>query len=1003
MNGPGGTGRRAIPLLLLLSLLLLGAGAARAENARVHALTGARVVAAPGVVWEDAVVVIRDGLVAAAGPEATVPPDAWVWDLSGKTVYPGLIESYLPLSSLGGEKKAGGTTSHPIARVRPEVRAADLVDLPEKDRERWREAGFTTLHVVPDRGIFRGRGAVLNTGDGEINDLMLVGGGEHHLAFEHGKWEEVEYPHSLMGAVAVARQTLLDARWYAEAQALYRRRPAGLERPAGNRALEDLRDVAQGRETLILVAADVLDVLRLGRLVDEFDLQARLVGAGDEYRRLPEVRALGLPLVLPVAFPKAPKAQGESEWLEVPLRTLRHWDRAPSNPAWLQAAGVSFALTTNGLESPDKFREGVRKAIRRGLPEEAALAAVTATPARLLGLGDRLGAIRKGMIANLLVTDGPLFAEKTKILEVWVDGERFEVHRPEGKEMEGRYDVAVAAPGFVAPREGTLKLERGGGFLKIGKRKARLRDTALEEGRFRFVFDAEDLGLPEGVVAVEGAIDKGLLKGGGPLPAAGALSIEGAREKDAEEPVQVRPTEPPRHEGGPIRSPETVLVRGATIWTSGPEGILEDADLLVRDGRVAAVGRGLAVPRGAEVIEAAGRHVTPGIVDPHNHSAIVGGVNEGTRATSSEVRIGDVINSETVNIYRQLAGGTTALSLLHGSANPIGGQSASIKLRWGMPPDGLLLEGAAPTIKMALGENVKQSNWGDKFTTRFPQTRMGVEQAFREKFLEALDYRDEHRAWRRGRGRALPPRRDLQLEALVEVLEGERLTLPHSYRQDEILMLMRVAEEFGFTIGTFQHILEGYKVADEMAAHGAAGSSFSDWWAYKFEVYDAIPYNGAVMWDRGVLTSFNSDSTELARRLNLEAAKAVKYGGLPREEALKFVTINPAIQMGADHRIGSLEPGKDADFVIWSGDPLSTATRVDQAWVDGNLYFDREHDLAMREGLLAERAALIEKAKKRGGGDDGDDKDGGGGKWLPSYFQDGEEHTCFPFREEVTR
>ncbi len=435
--------------------------------------------------------------------------------------------------------------------------------------------------------------------------------------------------------------------------------------------------------------------------------------------------------------------------------------------------------------------------------------------------------------------------------------------------------------------------------------------------------------------------------------------------------------------------PGTVLVRGATIWTVGPQGVLEDADLLVRDGRIAAVGSGLEAPEGALVIEAAGRHVTPGLIDAHSHTAIAGGVNEGSHISTAEVRVSDVIDPEDPAIYRQLAGGLTAANLLHGSANAIGGQNAVIKMRWGGTAEQLLFDGAAPGIKFALGENPKQSNW-DADERRFPQTRMGVEQIIRERFLAALDYRE---AWRRheSAGRdTVPPRRDLELAALVEILEGRRDVHSHSYRADEILMLMDVAESFGFRVRCFQHVLEGYKVADEIAAHGATASTFSDWWAYKYEVFDAIPYNGTLMWDRGVVVSFNSDSDELARRMNLEAAKAVRYGGMPEEEALKLVTLNPALQLGVADRVGSLEAGKDADFVLWSGHPLSTYSRAEQTWIDGRRFFDRETDLAAREVVAAERAALLAAARSAAddGKDDGDGEDGDDAEAAPDAVEE---------------
>jgi imidazolonepropionase-like amidohydrolase len=422
--------------------------------------------------------------------------------------------------------------------------------------------------------------------------------------------------------------------------------------------------------------------------------------------------------------------------------------------------------------------------------------------------------------------------------------------------------------------------------------------------------------------------------------------------------------------------PEALLVRHATIWTSGPQGRLEDADLLVREGVIAAVGHGLDAPAWASIVDATGKHVTAGLIDAHSHTAITGGVNEGTNITTAEVRIADVLDPGDIALYRELAGGLTSANLLHGSANSIGGQNQVIKLRWGAGPEGLRFAGAPPGIKFALGENPKQSNWGVE-RKRFPQSRQGVEESIRERFVAARDYRrrwDEYR--RRADKNEVPPRRDLQLEALVEVLDGKRLVHAHSYRADEILMLLDVAASFGFRVATFQHALEGYKVAAEIAAHGAGASAFSDWWAYKYEVIDAIPWNGAVMQRRGVLVSYNSDSDELARRLNLEAAKAVRYGNLPEEEALDFVTINPARQLRIDQRVGSLEPGKDADFVIWSGHPLSTYTLCEQTWIDGRKYFDRAADLARRREIAAERGALLDKLAKPDEKKDEGDRDG---------------------------
>ncbi len=453
---------------------------------------------------------------------------------------------------------------------------------------------------------------------------------------------------------------------------------------------------------------------------------------------------------------------------------------------------------------------------------------------------------------------------------------------------------------------------------------------------------------------------------------------------------------------------ENLLIRGATLWTSGPEGRLEATDIWISNGVIRAIGKDLAVPDDAQVIDGEGKHVTPGLIDAHSHSALIGGTNEATNIVTAEVRIGDVVNSESVQIYRQLAGGVTTINLLHGSANSIGGQNAVIKLRWGAGPDGLMFEGAPQGVKFALGENPKQSNWGDD-EKRFPQTRQGVEQSIRQSFLAAQDYR---RRWQeyeaavaaaaatKGRRRGakpastvVPPRRDLQLEAVVEILDGSRWIHAHSYRADEILMLLRLAETFGIRVASFQHVLEGYKVADELAAHGAGASTFSDWWAFKYEVVDAIPYNGAIMWDRDVLVSFNSDSSELARRLNLEAAKAVRYGGVPQEEALKFVTLNPAKQLGIDRWVGSLEVGKHADLALWNGHPLSTYSLCEKTWVDGRLYFDRQADLISRQALAEERQALMDEVRSLEESDDeaaeGDSEDGADGEPAEEVGTDG--------------
>lgn len=428
-----------------------------------------------------------------------------------------------------------------------------------------------------------------------------------------------------------------------------------------------------------------------------------------------------------------------------------------------------------------------------------------------------------------------------------------------------------------------------------------------------------------------------------------------AREKDGKASAAANPA--------PV-----LLIRNATILTV-THGTLEKGDLLIKDGKIAAVGSGLKAPADAQVIDADGLFVMPGIIDCHSHIAVDGDVNEGSVSVSSMVNIADVLNSDDPAIYRDLAGGVTAANILHGSANSIGGQTVVIKLRWGQPAAKLPFEGALPGIKFALGENPKRSNFRvSGMTDRYPATRMGVEETIRGAFTEARDYR---KSWddysiraAAGEKNVIPPRRDLKLDPLVEVLEGKRYVHAHCYREDEILMLLRVAKEFGFHVQTLQHVLEGYKVADEIAAAGTGASTFSDWWAYKVEAYDAIPYNAALMTRRGVVVSVNSDDAAEATHLNQEAAKSMLYGGLTHDEALKLVTLNPAIQLGIEKRVGSIEVGKDADLAIYNRDPLSAYAVVQKTLIDGRVYFDREKDLAGRAALEQEKKELLEKAKE---------------------------------------
>ena len=429
----------------------------------------------------------------------------------------------------------------------------------------------------------------------------------------------------------------------------------------------------------------------------------------------------------------------------------------------------------------------------------------------------------------------------------------------------------------------------------------------------------------------------------------------------ADKPNIILPVTYPNIAFGNAQKPtqQTFLFKNATVWTNEVEGILEDTDVLVKNGKIAAIGINI-IDTNAIIVDAKGKHLTSGIIDEHSHIAISKGVNEGGHNSSAEVTIQDVVNSEDINIYRDLAGGVTTSQLLHGSANPIGGCSAIVKWKWGLSADEMLYKNQPKFIKFALGENVKQSNMS-RSSTRFPQSRMGVEQVFTDYFQRAKEYDLTWKAYNSNskKDKTKAPRVDLELQNIAEIINKERFITCHSYVQSEILMMMNVAEKFNFRINTFTHILEGYKVADRMKEHGVGASTFSDWWAYKFEVNDAIPYNGALMHNQGLVVAFNSDDAEMSRRLNQEAAKAVKYGNVPEVEAWKFVTLNPAKLLHIDDKVGSIKVGKDADVVLWNNNPLSIYAKAEKTLIEGVVYYDLQKDEEQRITIANERNSLI--------------------------------------------
>jgi imidazolonepropionase-like amidohydrolase len=979
---------KAWRFLRLLLLLVLAPGAAWAQQASrtepvvalrdntpgVHAFTNARIVVAPGRVLERATLVVRNGLIEAVGANVSPPPDARVWDMNGRTLYPGFIDAHADLG-IAQAPPQDGRDAGPV-HWNPQVRAyfsaaADFRDSEDR-RSALRAQGFTTANAVPKFGIFRGRTAVVSLGDGTASERVLRPDVAQSVAFRGSRELGMTYPNSPMGVIALMRQTLLDADWYIRAWDTHRRAPQRVPQPETNIALASLNDVVRGNEPVIFEATSELDVLRARALTEEFPISAWLRGSGEEYRILDVLAGTKTPLILPLNFPEAPKVESPEAALDVELDVLRHWYLAPENPARVAAAGLQFALTTDGLAKTDAFLDNLRTAVARGLARDVALAALTVNPARLLGIEAREGTLERGKLANIVVVDGDLFADGATIRDVWVHGRRYVVNPDAAVDPRGEWRITSSEQ----PRlNGTLKvggtLSRLSGSVTINGQTVDVSSVtaATEAGRIQVAFPGSAIGM-EGVVQLSASISGDEAYGLSTLPDGTRPTWRGersspfvaeARSRDTRVPSLVLPDIRPATAFGRERLPEQpqhVLVRNATIWTQGPQGRLENADMLVTRGKIVRVGQNLEAPRGAVIVDATGKHVTPGLIDAHVHTS-TSGTNETGFAIVPEVRMGDVVDHRSIAMYRQLAGGLTLGHVMHGSANPIGGQNVFLKMRWGGLPHQLMLEDAPRTVKFALGENPKRRQG------RYPDTRMGTQAIIRDHFMAARDY---ERAWKRWEEtkEGLPPRRDLRMEALVDILNEDLRVQSHGYRQDEFLALVRLAEEFDFSVQALQHGLEAYKIAPELAASNVAAVVWSDWSAFKVEAQDGTPFNAKVLLDAGVLTSLHSDDGTISSRMNWEAGKMLRTG-ISEEDALSLVTSRTAAVFGLQDRVGSLQPGLDADFVIWNGHPLSQFTRAEQTWIDGTKYFDIETDRQMRAQIERERAQLIQLILERNG------------------------------------
>ncbi|MBI4930403.1 MAG: amidohydrolase family protein [Bacteroidetes bacterium] len=969
-----------------------------------YAFTNAKLYVDYQTVMDKATLLVKDGMVVDAGVQVPIPKSAVVYDLKGKSIYPSLIDIYSAygMPEVKKPERSGGRGPQMESNtkgaygwnqaIKPETEADKLFSADAKSAEDMRKLGFGAVLTFKRDGIARGSSVFVSLSNNNENKTILKDKAAAMYSFDKGTSTQ-DYPSSLMGSIALLRQTYYDAQWYKQIT-------SDKEYNISLNNWNKLQSLPQ-----IFEVNDKLSALRADKIGDEFKIQYIIKGDGDEYQRMDEIKNTNARFILPLNFPATFDVEDPYDAALVSYAELKNWEMAPVNPSAFEKKFISFALTTDGLKDKKEFWKNLRKAIEYGLSEKTALRALTVSPAEILGMQNQIGSLKKGMIASFIITSGNLFDEKNVIYENWVQGDQYVLRDMNVTDIRGNYNLKVGA--------GTFNLKISGEAEKP-KAEVSANDTLKAETNIslsgklisiNYIFRKDD-----GTVRLSGNVSEVPLamKGKGQMPNGDWIEWNAEYKSPLETKKDtIKKDTIPSHlgEGKGLRSYPTlddviypftaygqkkqdtslmekwwnrwdaVIIKNATVWTNEADGILKNKDVMITDGKIVAIGTNLSAPSTvkAKIIDGTGKHLTAGIIDEHSHIAISQGVNEGTQASSAEVRIGDVIDCEDINIYRNLAGGVVAAQLLHGSANPIGGQSGIVKLRWGKSPDEMKIKGTDGFIKFALGENVKQSNWGDFNTDRFPQSRMGVEQVYYDFFTRAKEYDLKWQTYAATVSKSktfIPaPRIDIEMDALVQILDKKRFITCHSYVQSEILMLMHVGDSMGFQVNTFTHILEGYKVADKMKAHGVGASSFSDWWAYKMEVKEAIPYNPTLLEKMGIVTAVNSDDAEMARRLNQEAAKSIKYGNLSEEEALKLVTLNPAKLLHLDSHMGSIKVGKDADVVLWTDNPLSIYAKADKTIIDGQIYFDADADKKLREEMHSERARIINlmiQAKKGG-------------------------------------
>ena len=948
------------------------------SKSEITAITNAHIYVSSTEEYKKASILIQEGKVLKIGKKIKIPKGAQVIDLQGRTILPAFIELNSNIGIVKQKKESPrsfrpqiesnkGSSFYWNEAVHPEVDASLMYSKNKAAIKEINQKGFGFFASHSNEGIVRGTGLLVSANGDNLSSDIISPKIASYFSLSKGDSKQ-SYPSSQMGSIALLRQSFYDFQYYTKSDLNFT-----------DLSMEAWK--SQMHLPKFFQTEDKLEILRASKIANEFNLNFIYLGSGNEYEAIDPLKTVKPKLVIPINFPDAYDVSDPYISRLIPLSQLKHWELAPLNFKILLENNIEVAISSSGLKSTEQFWKNIRLIIQSGVDKTDVLKALTETPASFIEQGESMGRLEKDMLASFTVFSSDPFTDKNaKANEIWLKGERKPLVPFQKIEVNGSYRLNRPNNRFVlefsgAPQRLKVSLyDADSNGEKVDSTKTKVAFKLVGNDVTLTLKRADSIGkfaeVLHGKITPNGAVMEGdiVLKDGTWEKWSAIRFLDSENEDSSSDPqvIEMGKCWFPNISYGldSTLQQESILFTNATIWTNENEGVLREMDVLVEKGKIAQIGKGLkSNDMSVKVIDASGMHLTSGIIDEHSHIAISKGVNESGQAISAEVSISDVVNSEDVNIYRQLAGGVTCSQLLHGSANPIGGQSAIVKLKWGEFPEKMLIQNAPGFIKFALGENVKQSNWGNFNTIRFPQTRMGVEQVFYDGFHRARIYNQEWENYlKKNKGKSiLEPRVDLELQTLSEILKSDRFITCHSYVQSEINMLMHVADSMGFRVNTFTHILEGYKLADKMREHGVGGSTFSDWWAYKYEVNDAIPYNASLMHDNGVVVAINSDDAEMGRRLNQEAAKGVKYGGMSQEDAWKMVTLNPAKLLHLDDRMGSVKVGKDADLVLWTHNPLSIMAKVSKTIIDGTIYFDSDRKMELENRNIEERARIIQK------------------------------------------